>query len=179
MKALERQTAGYSQEGLETFLRSTLFPSAFFDQPVPVRGICFAAGIESATLARQFAEDWLALGTVRFRIEALTPDEWCDLSRLLAPPKAEVSKVGFLLPNLDLAPVEVQEEVAETVLAGETPLWFATARDQQRLIPPLKLAFLVYLGLGSNGCMRFLCQDGQSLLIDEGSLKKAPRHSTN
>jgi hypothetical protein len=40
------------------------------------------------------------------------------------------------------------------------------------LSPKLKLSFLVYLGVGPNGKMRFLAQDGQRLLIDEGSLEK-------
>ena len=56
MKALVRQKEGYSEDMLVSMLRRTSFPSAFFDQPAPVRGVCFTGSPDSAKLARNFAE---------------------------------------------------------------------------------------------------------------------------
>jgi hypothetical protein len=171
MKVIECQISGYREQTLEDFFHSTLFPSSFFDQPVPVRGVCFAAGADSLQRARDFARNQLGLGTITLGVGNMTLATWRELPEFFASPHADVSRVGFLVPHLDLASHDVQQGMAETLLAGGGALWFATVDDHRRLIPPLKLAFLVYLGLSSKDLMRFLCQSGQRLMIDEGSLK--------
>ncbi len=140
-----------------------------------VRGVCFAAGPESLGLARDFARNQLALGTVTFRVGAMALPTWRELTQFFARPQTEVCQVGFLLPDLDLAAHDVQQAIADAILSGTDALWFATVADQRRLIPPLRLAFLVYLGLNPQKGMRFLCQSGQQLIIDEGSLRPPKR----
>ncbi|MEI7732809.1 MAG: hypothetical protein WCO56_24770 [Verrucomicrobiota bacterium] len=167
IKVLERQTAGYSQQVLVTFLRRTLFPSSFFNQPVPVRGICFIAGAESFQLARGLAETELGLGTISLQMEAMTIANWHDITNLITQPRAEVSKVGFILRDLDLAAPDLQQKVADTLAAADNVLWLATASDQQKLSPEVKLPMLVYLGLSQAGNMSFLAQNGQRLQIDK------------
>ena len=41
MKAMVRETEGYSEDMLISMLRGTSFASAFFGQPAPVRDVCF------------------------------------------------------------------------------------------------------------------------------------------
>jgi hypothetical protein len=178
MKAFERQTTGYSEQALEGMFGETLFPSAFFNQPVPVRGVCFAAGEESLQLAHYFVETHLNMGVIAFRMEAMTNEAWRETSGLFTRPRAEVSNVGFLLRDLDLTSPELQEKIAEVLEVTENVLWFATVGDHRRLSPRLKLPFLVYLGLGQNGRMRFMAQSGQQLRIDEGSLKRPSGHGS-
>lgn len=170
MKIIERQNVGYSPQVLEDIFRSTLFPSSFFNQPMSVRGVCFAAGLNSSELAREFAEDHLGLGTIGFRMETMTPEIWRATTGLFTSPNAEVSKVGVILHDLDSTSPELQEKVAAGIEAAETNLWFVTANDHRKLTAKLKQSFLVYLGLGPTGKMRFLIQNGQLLQIDEGSL---------
>lgn len=72
IKALVLGNPGYKEKVLEDFSEVTLFASSFFDQPVPVRGVCFSAGGESPELARKFARSWLCLGTLSFHVSSLT-----------------------------------------------------------------------------------------------------------
>jgi len=171
MKLIKRSKTGYSQKVLEDFFRSTLFPSSFFNQPKPVRGVCFAAGPESSEMVRDFAETQLGLGTIGFRLEKTTMEAWREITNLFARPKAEVSKVAFLLYDLDLAAPELQEKIADILDVADNTLWFASVGDHRRLSPKLKLPFLVYLGLGSDNRMLFLGQGVQQVVMDEGTLK--------
>lgn len=175
MKALERDIIGYSEECLENFLEATSFPSAFFDQPVPVRGLCFAAGPESLALAKAFAERQLGFGTITLHLATMTVETWRAATHLFTRPGAEVANLGIILPELDLASPVMQEAVAVSVGAIDGVRWFVTARDHRKLSAKLKLPFLVYLGLNPAGKMRFLVQNGQRLQIDEGSLRLPAR----
>ena len=83
-----------------------------------------------------------------------------------------ISKVGFILHDLDLTSPDLQEKIADVLDVTDNVTWFATARDHRRLSPKLKLPFLVYLGLSPDDKMRFLAQGSQQLQIDQGSLKK-------
>jgi hypothetical protein len=139
MKIIERPNVGYRPQVLEDIFRSTLFPSSFFNQPMSARGVCFAAGSISSEIARQFAEDHLGLGTIGFCTEAMPPETWRETTNLFTRPKAEVSKVEFILHNLDSASPEFQEKVAEGIDVAETGLWFVTANDHRKLTAMLKM----------------------------------------
>ena len=95
---------------------------------------------------------------------------WRELRNLLTRPRAEVSKVGVLLRDLDLVAPSLQDQVADFLGVADNVLWFASTSDHRKLSPKLKLPFLLYLGLSQAGRMCFLSQDGQQLLIDKGSL---------
>jgi hypothetical protein len=179
MKAMVRETEGYSEDMLISMLRGTSFPSAFFDQPAPVRGVCFTGSPDSAKLARNFAEGRLRLGILSVASGASTATAWRELKRVLAHPQTESSRVGILLPQLDQTPPQVQQQIAETMLATDKLLWFPSASDLRKLSPTLKLALVVYLGLGSDNRMKILIQPGQLLQIDRGSLKLGPRPTLN
>ncbi len=172
MKVAQRDTPGYSEACLAGMLESFFFPSSFFDQPVCVRGICFAAGAESERLACEFAAGHLKLGTIVLRMGAVTSEDWRAIAVLLRPPKANVSNVAVILPNLDLASGEVQEKLGEVVDAAEGIVWLPTVNDQRGISARLKQHFLVYLGLSRDDKMQFLLQSGQRIQIDEGSLKQ-------
>lgn len=172
MKVFERETAGYSDEFIESFFRRSLFSSSFFDQPSPVRGVCFAAGPDSGKLAQEFAQERLSLGTITLRLEKMTPRDWQDLMRFLTKPNADLVKVGILLPNLHLASDSLQGRIAETIQATDNLLWFSSSSDLRKIKPELKRALVVFLGLSPKNRMRFLLQDGQQLLIDQGSLQR-------
>ncbi|GEM_PF-1495402 len=179
MKAMVRETEGYSENMLVSMLRRTSFPSAFFDQPAPVRGVCFTGSPDSAQLARTFAERRLRLGVLSVGSGAGIATAWRELKRILAHPQTQFSRVGVLLPQLDQTPPQVQQQIAETILATDKLLWFPSANDLRKLNPTLKLALVVYLGLGSDNRMKILIQAGQLLSIDRGSLKRAPRPALN
>jgi hypothetical protein len=173
MKIFERQTNGYNADCLAGFFRSTLFPSPFFDQPAPVRGICFASGENAFEEARALAEQNLNVGTILIRTGDVTRDGWRDLLQTLSPPKLTLSRVALIVPNADRVAPAGQEKIADALLA--TPpgaSWLITVSDHRNLDARLKLALLVYLGLGPSGRMRFLSQSGQHLMIDEGSLRQ-------
>ncbi len=176
MKALVRDTTGFSEQFLGNLLKSILFPSAFFDHPIPVLGVCFAAGSESLQLACEFAGTFLGLGTICFRMDLMTAVKWEEISRLLVPPQADLSKVAFLLRDLDHAPSALQEAVASTLNAFEGVPWFVTVSDHRRLIPALKTPFVTYLGLSRDNRMQVLVQSGQTLLVDRGSYRPATRN---
>jgi len=173
MKAFERDIIGYSEECLVKFLEATLFPSAFFEQPVPVRGLCIAAGPESLTLARALAEQRLGLGTITLNLATMTVEAWRAATLMFTRPGAEVANLGIILPELDRASAEMQEAVAVSMGAIEDIRWFVTVHDHRKLSAKLKLPLLVYLGLSAEGKMRFLMQSGQQIVMDEGSLKRA------
>ena len=179
MKAMVRETEGYSEDMLISMLHGTSFPSAFFDQPAPVRGVCFTGSPDSAKLARNFAEGRLGLGILSVASGASTATAWRELKRVVAHPQTEFSRVGVLLPQLDQTPPRVQQQIAETMLATDKLLWFPSASDLRKLNPTLKLALVVYLGLGPENRMKILIQPGQLLQIDRGSLKRAPRPTLN
>ena len=123
----------------------------------------------------------MATSTIESLLETSTPTELrCPVgSRLLAHPQTESSRVGILLPQLDQTPPQVQQQIAETMLATDKLLWFPSASDLRKLSPTLKLALVVYLGLGSDNRMKILIQPGQQLQIDRGSLKLGPRPTLN
>ena len=179
MKAMVRETEGYSEDLLESMLRRTSFPSSFFRQPTCVRGVCFVAGPDSTHLARRFALGRLNLGIISFSREASTPKFWRELGRILVHPQTKFSHVGILLPDLDRVPSEVQEHIAEVMLATDKLLWFPSASDHRKLLPVLQQALVVYLGLGANNRMQILIQPGQLLQIDKGSLKQGPEPNLN
>jgi hypothetical protein len=179
MKALTRETEGYSEDLLVSMLRQTSFPSAFFDQPAPVRGVCFTGSPDSAKLARNFAEGRLRLGTLTLGSGASIATAWAELRKVLVRPQTQFSRVGVLLPQLDQTPEEVQKEIAETILATDSLLWFPSASDHRKLNPTLKLALVVYLGLGRVNRMSVLIQPGQILEIEPGSLKRSPQPKLN
>ncbi len=174
MKALVRETDGYSEDMLETMLHRTSFRSSFFEQLTCVRGVCFAAGPDSAQLAHNFVSGRLKMGIFRVGREASTPKAWRELSRVLVHPQTEFSRVGILLPELDRVRPEVQEQIAQAMLATDKLLWFPTVSDHRKLLPSLQQALVVYLGLGSNKKMQILIQPGQVLGIDGGSHKRGP-----
>lgn len=179
LKVMMRETEGYSEAMLESMLHRTLFPSSFFDQPVPVRGVCFAAGPDSAQLARKFAESRLGLGVISLSADAAATRAWQEMSRTLAHPQTTSSRVGVLLPDLDHTSAEAQEHIAKAMLAANNLLWFPSASDHRKLIPALRQALVVYLGLGANNRMQVLIQSGQELQVDKGSLKRGPRPNLN
>ena len=178
-KVIVREAEGYSEALLESMLRSTLFPSSFFDQPVPVRGVCFAAGPASSQLARNFAESKLGLAVFSIGHEAGTEKAWMELSRVFAHPQTTASRLGILLPDLDRIPVEAQQQIVEAMQSANNLLWFPSAVDYRRVIPALRLALVIYLGLNTGSKMQVLIQSGQTLEIDKGSLKRAPRPNMN
>lgn len=179
MKALERQTEGYDGLWLATLLRRTSFASSFFHQPVPVRGVCFAAGPDSSQLARSFAEDRLGLGTFSIPPEAGDPKTWKVLRRLLTHPRTAFQRVGILLPDVDGASSDIQAQVAEIILATDRLLWFPVVSDVRKLLSASTLPLVVYLGLRPHNRMRVLLQSGQQLQIDRGSHKKCQNPSSN
>jgi hypothetical protein len=179
MKAFTREIEGYSEDMLVSMLRRTSFPSAFFDQPAPVRGVCFTGSADSAKLARTFAENRLRLGTLTLGSGASIATAWTELRKVLLHPQTQLSRVGVLLPQLDQTPPEVQKQIAETILATDRLLWFPSASDLRKLNPTLKLALVVYLGLGQVNRMSVLIQPGQTLEIERGSLKRAPQPKLN
>jgi hypothetical protein len=110
-KVIVPKAEGYLETLLESMLRCTLFPSSFFDQPVPVRGVCFAAGPDSSQLARNFAERRLGLAVFSMNHEAGTEMAWIEMSRIFTHPQTTFSRMGILLPNLDRTSVEAQRRV--------------------------------------------------------------------
>ncbi|WP_414660696.1 hypothetical protein [Horticoccus sp. 23ND18S-11] len=173
MKVFERQTIGYGADCLASFFRSTLFPSPFFDQPAPVRGICFASGDNALEEARTLAEQTLNVGTIVIRTGDMTPDRWRDLLHTLSPPTLTLSRVALIVPNVDRVAPATQEKIANALLATPPGVpWLITVSDHRKLDAGLTLGLLVYLGLGPNGRMRFLSQSGQHLMIDYGSLQR-------
>jgi hypothetical protein len=178
-KVMVRETEGYSEALLESMLRSTLFPSSFFDQPVLVRGVCFAAGSDSSQLARNFAEKRLGLAVISIGHESGTEKAWMELSRVLAHPQTTSSRLGILLPDLDRIPVEVHQQIFAATQAANNLQWFPSVADYRKVIPALRLALVVYLGLNTGNKMQVLIQSGQTLEIDKGSLKRAPRPNLN
>lgn len=179
MKAIVRQTEGYSEDMLITMLNRTSFPSNFFEQPVSVRGVCFAAGPDSAQLAQNFAVIRLGLGTLSLDSVVSTTKTWLEMGRVFAHPQTQFARLGILLPHLDQTSAEVQEQIALAMLATDKLQWFPSASDHRKLIPALKLALVVYLGLGSDNKMQILIQPGQQLYIEPGSLKPGPRPKLN
>ncbi len=179
LKVMVREVEGYSEEMLESMLHRTLFPSSFFNQPVLVRGVCFAAGADSSELARKFAESRLGLAIFSIGHETGTVKAWQEMSRVFTHPQTECSRMGVLLPHLDQSPAEVQELIAKTMLETQKVFWFPSATDFRKIIPVLRLALVVYLGLGEDGKMQVLIQPGQTLEIDKDSLKRAPRPNLN
>ncbi len=174
MKVLERQVTGYSADCLAGFFRSTLFPSPFFDQPAPVRGICFASGKNALDEARTLSERTLKVGTALIRTSEMGPGGWSELLQVLSPPRLSLSRVAVLIPDLDRVALAGQDKIAEALLATPDLPWLVTVTDHRNLNARLKLALLVYLGLDPNGRMRFLAQSGQKIMIDEGSLENNP-----
>lgn len=178
-KVIVPEAEGYREALLESMLRRTLFPSSFFDQPVPARGVCFAAGPDSSQLARNFAERKLGLSVLSIGHEAGTEKAWVELSRVLAHPQTTAVRLGILLPHLDRLPVEAQEKIVEAMQSASTLLWFPSVDDLQDLIPGLRVALVVYLGMNRSNRMQVLIQPGQTLRIDKGSHQRAPRPNLN
>jgi len=117
MKVFERPIVGYSADCLAGFFRSTLFPSPFFDQAAPVRGICFASGENAIEEAHALAKHNLNLGTILIRTGDVTPDGWRDLLQTLSPPKLTLSRVALIVPDADRVAPAGQEKIADAVLA--------------------------------------------------------------
>jgi hypothetical protein len=178
-RVIVSEAEGYSEATLDSMMRCTLFPSSFFDQPVPVRGVCFAAGPDSAQLARDFAERRLGLAVISIGHEAGTHGAWEELSRVFAHPQTTASRIGILLPHLDRTADEVQQQIVQAMLAANNLLWFPSADDYRKVIATLNQALVVYLGLGTSNKMQVLIQSGQTLEIDKGSLKRGPRPNLN
>ena len=178
-KVIVPESDGFSETLLESMLESLSFSSAFFDQPIRVRGVLFAAGPDSVQLARDFAERRLGLSVLSIGHEAGTEKAWTALSRVLAHPQTAASRIGILLPNLDRVPVEAQSQILEAIQATNHLYWFPSADDFRNVIPALRLSLLVYLGLGRDNRMQLLLQSGQTLEIDKGSLKPAPKSDLN
>lgn len=172
MKALEAQHPGYSHRTLETLFRSVLFPSSFFDHKAPVRGICFVGDISAIESAKSFANRHLGLGTVTLRTANLTPVTWKQTIRSIIGSGIETMNMGIILSELDRADKDLQARIAEAINASADLLWFITASDYRRLIAALRLPLIIYAGVAANDRMRFILQDRQQILIDEGSLKR-------
>lgn len=170
-KVIVPKAEGYRETLLESMLRCTFFPSSFFDQPVPVRGVCFAAGPDSSQLARNFAERRLALAVFSINHEAGTEMAWIEMCRVFTHPQTTFSRMGILLPNLDRTSVEAQQQLVEAMQTANNLLWFPSADDYRKVIPALRLALVVYLGLNAGNKMQVLVQSGQTLEIDQGSLE--------
>ena len=94
---------------------------------------------------------------------------------MLIQHSAEVMNVGFLLNAIDLVAPGLEQAMADVIDKTENVHWIATAGDPRMIHPKLRVMFLVYLGLGQNGRMRYLPHDEQRLLIDKGSLIKAKK----
>jgi len=153
-KVIVPDAEGYSEAMLESMLRRTLFPSSFFNLPVPARGVCFAAGPDSSQLPRNFAERRLGLATFSISHEAGTERAWTELCRVFAHPQTTSSRLGNLL-------------------------WFPSANDYRNVIPALRLTLVVYLGLNASNKMQILIQSGQTMEVDKNSLKRASRPNLN
>jgi hypothetical protein len=174
MITIQRSVEGYSESCLVSFQSGLLFyPSWTYGKQIPVRGLAFAAGTDSTRLASEFAQRHLGLGVIGLRMDTMTIEAWRGVTTLLVQHQAEVSRVGFLLHALDLTMPGLHEEIADTIDRVEGVAWLATAGDPLVLHPKLRLPFLVYLGLGQTGRMRFLLDKRQQLAIDKGSMKKA------
>jgi len=178
-KVIVPDAEGYSEAMLESMLRRTLFPSSFFNLPVPARGVCFAAGPDSSQLPRNFAERRLGLATFSISHEAGTERAWTELCRVFAHPQTTSSRLGILLPNLDRIPVEAQQQIVEAIQAANHLLWFPSANDYRNVIPALRLTLVVYLGLNASNKMQILIQSGQTMEVDKNSLKRASRPNLN
>ena len=179
MKVLTRQTPGYSEKLLSSMLNRTKVPSVFFDQPVNARGVCFAAGPDSPRLARDFAGNHLALGVFSISSELISKKGWREVSRILVHPQAGFSRIGIILPQMDLLPADLQEQVTRSMMATGHLLWFPTASNFEKLIPAIRLALVVYLGLNREEQMKILIQSGQVIVVDKDGLKRAPRPNLN
>lgn len=112
------------------------------------------------------------MGTITLRLEKMTPRDWQEFMRFLNKPNADWVKVGILLPNLHLASDSLQGRIVETIHATDILLWFPSSSGQLKLKPESKRALVVFLGLSPKNRMRFFLQNGQELLIDEGSLQR-------
>lgn len=178
-KVIVPEAEGYRETLLVSMLERMMFPSTFFDQPVRVRGVLFAAGPDSSQLARNFAERHLGLALLTIGHEAGTEKAWTELSRVLAHQQTTASRLGILLPDLDRVPVESQEQILDAVQAGNNLSWFPSAEDHRKVLPALRLALVTYLGLNAENKMQLVLQSSQTIAIDEGSLKRAPRPDVN
>jgi hypothetical protein len=106
-KVIVPESDGFSETLLESMLESLSFSSAFFDQPIRVRGVLFAAGPDSVQLARDFAERRLGLSVLSIGHEAGTEKAWTALSRVLAHPQTAASRTspaGFHVADSDCRP---------------------------------------------------------------------------
>ena len=173
MQVIERQVEGYSQQQLAGFCGNICYLSPSRQAFARVRGICFAAGHESPRLAEEFITAYLKLGFFSLRTQAMTADSWPGVSTLLSGKQTRMANVGILLNTIDLIVPGMEQVIAETVDKVVTVGWYATLGNPQMIHPRLSLPFLVYLGLGQTGRMRYLLQDGQKLVIDKGSLKRS------
>ena len=178
-KVIVPESEGYNEAMLKSMMESLMFPSAFFDQPVYVRGLLFAAGPDSNQLARNFVEHRLGLSVLSIGHEAGTEQAWTELSRILGHPQTTSARIGILLPNLDRVGVEAQKQILAAIQAGNHFHWFPSADDFRKVIPALRLSLAVYLGLNRENRMQLLVQSGQTLEIDKDSLQRAPRPNFN
>lgn len=172
MKVAERQILGYSEDSLNDSRQGYLYHSWSRGKQVPVRGLCFAAGNDSPRLARDFAVEYLNLGVISFRMAKLNLEDWQRIMAALLDNQVEMANVAFLLHDLDFAATALADVVADVIDVSDDLLWLATVHDPEGLPVKLRLPFLVYLGFGKTGRMRYLAQDEQSMLIDRGSLKR-------
>jgi len=174
-KIIEREIEGFSEQSLGKSRGSYRYHSWLRGSQVPVRGVCFAAGSESPRLAQELAVGYLKAGVISFRMAKIGVQEWRAITTPLLDHRLDVSNVVFLLHDLDMTTPGMAEAVADAIDGTEHIHWMATVHDPMLLLPKLRLPFLVYLGLGETGCMRYLAQDEQTMLIDKGSLKRARR----
>lgn len=173
--ALCRTNEGYDEHVLETSRTTTLLPHALTNQNQLVRGVCFAAGLGSYTLATDFAEQFLSLRMIAWDFASITTDQLTEFNE---EPYLLESDTAIVLSNVHVLSDALQAKLADIILANPIPVWFLAVTTHRPLIQRLKLAFVVYLGLSPDNHMRFLLQKQQRLLIDEGSLQKAPRSET-
>jgi hypothetical protein len=103
--------------------------------------------------------------------EAGTEMAWIEMSRVFTHPQTTFSRMGILLPNLDRTSVEAQQQIVNAMQPANNLLWFPSADDYRKMIPSLRLALVVYLGLNAGNKMQVLIQSGQTLEIEQGSLE--------
>jgi hypothetical protein len=115
----------------------------------------------------------LNVGTITIRTGDVTADGWHALLLTLLPPKVTLSCVALIVPDADRVSSIGQSKMADALFATPPSVpWLITVSDRRNLDTRIKLALLVYPGLGPNGRMRFLSQSGQDLITDAGNLQQ-------
>lgn len=173
MPIIQREEAGYSQATLASFYQGVLYEAPPYGSLVPVRGVCFATGHKAKHLAMDFLGRHLGLGIIDLDMRGMTAAAWRETHAMLTAKQTVLTRIGILLSGADQVEPALEEAIIDTMENTVAVGWFATARNPDALPPKLRLCFLVFLGLGQAGRMRFLISKDQHIMMDKGSMRKA------